>query len=445
MVSFANAKGGKLLIGVEDDGTVYGHDLTNDEKSNIEGVARGCDPPVYVEIESVQMTDDKWVTVVHVPKSDNAPHRSTAGYFLRVSASSVKMSTQQLTDYLNEYGRLGFDEYVHQGLVWSDVFKEDKINRYKTYLPSSAQGISTEHLLKTLDCVKDGNATNTGLILFTETQEFLPQFMVRAVAYGGNDKGSDILDQKDFGDDIFNVIEGSVQFILRHINQGIKIEGLKSQRLPELPEVALREAVVNAVVHRDYNIKGAHVMIEVFLDRVEISSPGSLPAGMEMEDLGKRSLARNGILASVMSRTPYMEKLGTGIRRIEDAMVSADLSKAAFENSGFFTVVMYRPIKEAPQVTPQVTPHVTPHDTPHDTPQITPQVKGLLKSLVGEMNRVELMKKLTLSDRKNFGKTYLHPALKQGLIQMTIPDKPRSRNQKYKLTPLGLQVKREIK
>ncbi len=120
----------------------------------------------------------------------------------------------------------------------------------------------------------------------------------------------------------------------------------------EIPEEALTEVVVNAVVHRDYNIKGANIKVEVFSDRVEGSSPGGLPSGMFLEDLGKKSLARNAIVADVLSRTPYMEKLGTGSNRIADALKEANLDMAEYESSGFFTVIIQR--------TPYVTPYVTP-------------------------------------------------------------------------------------
>ena len=107
----------------------------------------------------------------------------------------------------------------------------------------------------------------------------------------------------------------------------------------------------------------------------------------------------------------------------------------------FTTVVPVAPV--ASETAGQVIPQVTPHVTPHVTPQVTPQVGKVLEVLQGEMSRGELMEKLRLKDRMHFGMDYLQPSLAAGLIEMTIPDKPRSSKQKYRLTEKGRQALRE--
>ena len=390
---------------------------------------------MHIELESVAMDGGLNVTVVSVPQSANPPHRSTQGYFIRVGSESIKMSTEQLTAYLNEHGKLGFDERVRPEYEWNQLFSIRKVASYKSYLSPEAQELDDAIVLANLGLVNDTHPTNAGLIFFSEDAVAqVPQFRVRCVAYNGTDTGSDILDQKDFGDDLIQVIEKSVSFVKRHLNTPLKVVGLKSVRTLEIPEEALREIVVNAVVHRDYNIKGAHIKVEVFSDRVEISSPGSLPSGMEEEDLGKRSLARNADIADVLSRTPYMEKLGTGINRISSAMRKAELTKADYQvSTGFFTVVLMRPVKgAAPATTPQV------------IPQVTPQVEKLILAIKGEMKAGELRDITGYKDRENFRKNILQVAINQLLIEMTIPDKPQSRSQKYRLTSLGQQLKTRL-
>ncbi len=432
MVSFANTKGGKLVLGVEDDGTVTGHTLSNSNQASIEQVARNCDPPVHIELESVDMDDGLKVTVISVSKSANPPHRSTQGYFIRVGSESIKMSTEQLTAYLNVHGKLGFDERVRPEHQWNQVYSAAKVASYKSYLSAEAQGLDDAIVLRNLGLVTDVHPTNAGLIFFSEDAVAqVPQFRVRCVAFNGTDNGSDILDQKDFGQDLIQVIEDCVSFIKKHLFTSLKVVGLKSVTTFEIPEEALREVVVNALVHRDYNIKGANVKVEVFADRVEVSSPGSLPSGMEVKDLGKRSLARNADIADVLSRTPYMEKLGTGIARIGSAMRKAELAKADYQvTTGFFTVVLNRPHRGT---------------TPEVTPDITPQVKALLKVLKDEMGRAEIMQLLELSDSKYVRENHIQPALNQGLIVMKLPDTPQSKHQKFKLTDIGLSLKKNLK
>ncbi|MFH1903545.1 MAG: ATP-binding protein [Candidatus Omnitrophota bacterium] len=111
----------------------------------------------------------------------------------------------------------------------------------------------------------------------------------------------------------------------------------------EIPIDALREAVINAVVHRDYFERGARVMVEIFDNRIEVSSPGGLPEGLKKVDFGKKSVLRNPILADLLNRVEYIEKMGTGIRKIRDLMKQAGLSPVKFEFTSFVTAIFRRP------------------------------------------------------------------------------------------------------
>ena len=199
----------------------------------------------------------------------------------------------------------------------------------------------------------------------------------------------------------------------------------RDERL-ELSENALREAVVNAIAHRDYR-STANVQIYIFQDRVEIVTPGGLPAGMREEELGSKSVPRNPLLFNRLYRMKLVEQIGSGIRRIHDACLEHGVAEPDFHVSPDWLTVTF-PRQEA-----AVAPHATPHVTPH--------VGRLIAALRGEMSRAELMNALGLSDRKHFASTYLHPCLDAGLLEMTLPDRPRSRSQRYRLTALGRQIR----
>lgn len=104
--------------------------------------------------------------------------------------------------------------------------------------------------------------------------------------------------------------------------------------------------MVNALIHRDYLIRGGRIMVEVYVDRVEISNPGSLPNGLSKADFGTRSLTRNPNLADILLRTPYMERLGTGIQRIKLEVEKAGLAAPSFSFDGHFSVVISRLYKK---------------------------------------------------------------------------------------------------
>lgn len=196
----------------------------------------------------------------------------------------------------------------------------------------------------------------------------------------------------------------------------------------ELPQEVVREAITNAVAHRDY-ISNASVQIMLFADRLEIWNPGSLPAGLTLEKLRHphASAPHNPLLAEPLYLTKYIERMGTGTGDMIARCIAAGLPEPRFRlDGGCFVLTLYRPAASA--VTPEV------------TPQVTPQVAQLLAVVVGDMNRAELMASLGLKDRTNFSRNYLDPALAHAWLEMTQPDSPKSPTRKYRLTPKGQQL-----
>jgi len=117
----------------------------------------------------------------------------------------------------------------------------------------------------------------------------------------------------------------------------------RRREIPEVPYDALREAIINAVAHRDYFEKGANVMIEMFDDRIEITNPGGLVKGLRPEDFGKKSVLRNPNIANLLHRAGYIEKMGTGINKMRGLVADAGLPPIDFEFGTFFTATFRRP------------------------------------------------------------------------------------------------------
>jgi ATP-dependent DNA helicase RecG len=142
--------------------------------------------------------------------------------------------------------------------------------------------------------------------------------------------------------DIVSNVDDAMVFLKKHLRISFKIEGLQRENILELPEDALREAVVNAVCHRDYFEKGARVMVEIFDDRVDIVSPGGVCKGITQENFGTVSITRNSIIASMFFRINYIEQMGTGIKRMRNAAHEANVAEPEFEFTGFFKVTFKR-------------------------------------------------------------------------------------------------------
>jgi len=199
--------------------------------------------------------------------------------------------------------------------------------------------------------------------------------------------------------------------------------------------IALREAIINAFVHNDYTREIAP-KFEIFQDRIEITSAGALPEGLsESEFFEGYSVPRNKELMRVFKDVDLVEQLGSGIPRILETY-----GKECFQFSANFLRMVFpsaEPVNTTEQVTDQAIDQVA--------DQATDQVKTLLSVMKNEHNRSELMDFLNLSHNHTFRQNYLHPAIEKGLIELTIPDKPNSSKQKYRLTAKGKQLKEHIK
>jgi predicted HTH transcriptional regulator len=190
--------------------------------------------------------------------------------------------------------------------------------------------------------------------------------------------------------------------------------------------IALREAIINAIIHNDYT-REIPPKFEIFSDRFEITSYGGLFEGMTQEDFFEGlSLPRNKELMRVYKDLGMVEQLGSGVPRILQAY-----SKDSFKFSeNYLRMIFPASEKNTTQATMQV------------TTQVTTQVEELLKVFTGEHTRQDLQDKLNLANRENFRKNYLQPALDNGLIELTIPEKPNSSKQKYRLTEKGYLIQK---
>ncbi len=151
----------------------------------------------------------------------------------------------------------------------------------------------------------------------------------------------DVLDRRDFNEDLISSIDGAINFLKQWIPVRYEMTGTPRRReVPEIPYDALREAVINAVTHRNYFERGANVMVEMFDDRIEITNPGGLVKGLRPEDFGKRSVLRNPNIANLLREVRYIERWGTGTQRMIQDTLAYDLPEPDFvQVRGGFEVV----------------------------------------------------------------------------------------------------------
>ena len=430
LAAFANSSGGKILLGVRDNGTAVGIRDSNKLRAQIQDMARNCDPPVKVLIEVVGK-----VMVITVRESESKPVQCREGFFWRQGATTQKLSRDEIRDFFRSEGAIRFDLTVCPKFRYPEDFDREKFDTWIRQSRITPRGRVDDVLVNIEVAERAGRRLilrNAGVLFFAKNvNHFFPQAYVTCLLARGTEK-VDILDRKDFAGGLVSDIEESLRFIERNTRTGYRIEKLRREDVPEYPMRALREAITNAVMHRDYFEAGANVFVEIYDDRIEISNPGGLPKGLSREELGTRSVRRNPLIADLLHRIALIEKAGTGIRRmIEDAR-RYKCPEPKFTVNGFFITTFWPAREIVRKITPQVGEQVT--------EQVTEQVAIMLQAACEPSSLKELQSAVGLKHRPHFINAYLEPLLAAKWLEMTIPDKPRSPKQRYRTTDLGHKV-----
>ena len=340
MVAFSNSQGGKIFVGVTDFGEIKGVEITNKLKSQIQDIARNCDPPILVNISSYK----KNILIIEIPEGNKKPYSCSQGFFIRNGPNSQKLSRDEILSFAYTEGKLTFDEQLNKDFIYPADF--DKL-KFKDYLKEAklTDINDDESLLINLGVAKKAKnkilLNNAGILFFAkDPRKFLITSEVICVEYQTNDKVN-ILDRKIYNDGILENIKQAINFVKRRIKVEFEIKTARRKEIPQYPEETYREAIVNAIMHRDYFDKSSDVMIEVYRNKIVVFNPGGLVQWLKPKEFGTISKRRNPIIASLLSRTIFVEKMGTGINRIKNAMKSSNLPPPKFEfyEHSFYTTL----------------------------------------------------------------------------------------------------------
>ena len=332
--AFANAPGGVVLIGVDDNAHIVGVSDHNRLSSQVQSIARSADPAIAVEVASVGE-----VLMVTVPEQHGKPYAHAGRFYIREGASSQQMAREEIREFFFREGLIRLDESPCRSF---DPEVEITPERWSTF--SSRAGVSGDldpmTVLENLHLVKDGMVTHAGAwLLADDITRFTLTAGVTCAVFRGSSK-THILDRKEFTGSVYDIYESVMGYLQGKLNSALIPHALGRDERLELSESALREAVVNAIAHRDYR-STANVQVYVFHDRVEIVTPGGLPAGMREEDLGSRSVPRNPLLFSILYRMGLVEQIGSGIRRIREVCLEYGVAEPVIDVSPDWLTVRF--------------------------------------------------------------------------------------------------------
>lgn len=346
IVAFANTRGGVIYLGVDDEGNTRGLRLTNRLRAQIQDIARNLDPSVPIDI-----VDLGKAIAVKVKEGSDKPYRASEGFFLRVGASNQKLTRNEILDLAMRFNRVRYEGLQRIDFHYPKDFSDTAFDAFihDAKLGSTLTAMSREELLISLAVAERQRGklifNHAGILFFAQNpQHFIPQAKLSYARYQGTSKTT-VVDRKILTGTLAQQLQTIMQKLLFDIPVHYELaDRLVRREHPAYPPRAIEEAIVNALIHRDYSEEGAEIQIDLFSDRLEINNPGDLLAGLEIADLGKRAIRRNPLIAELFYRLGYGEKLGSGIVRMRALMHEWKLSPPEFDLSGqFFSVVLRGP------------------------------------------------------------------------------------------------------
>ena len=320
IAAFANASGGVMLCGVTDMGEAQG--MSRGQMDKLERLlAEICSdsikPPVRINTFRKEIGEGASVLVVEVPEG-YFQHDSPGGSFLRSGSSKRKMSSDERLRLAQSRGQARFLWFDKQTVPETGFEMLDRELWSPLLSPESASDprLALEKMgLLALDENGVTRATVAGVLLCSESPErFLPGACITAVFYRGGDRASGQIDARTIRGPLNLQIVDAVAFVLKNMKIAARKDPARVD-VPQYSDRAVFEAVVNAVAHRDYSIRGSRIRLSMFEDRLEIQSPGALPNNLTVESMHIRQSTRNEILASVLGRIPVGDAGGAGERR----------------------------------------------------------------------------------------------------------------------------------
>ncbi|MBL6986852.1 MAG: putative DNA binding domain-containing protein [Methylobacter sp.] len=332
MVAFSNSKGGFLVIGVKDDGSISGLDSSDMARLNqliSNAASQSVRPPINPITENIALPAGM-VMVVTVDQGISKPYMDNQGFIWVKSGSDKRKVTarEELQRMYQEAALVHADEIPVPGTSVADLDKEFFESFFEQFVgePLAEQEISLAQLMENMNLMRAGQLNLSGALLFAKKPELrLPVFIVKAVAFPGLDIADmAYIDSQDIKGKLSDVFQKSLSFVLGNIHHLQNEQGINSLGEPEIPRIVFEELIANALIHRDYFVS-APIKVLVFSDRVEITSPGHLPNNLTIENIKLgNSNVRNPILASFAPRVLPYRGLGSGILRAIKAYPDMD-------------------------------------------------------------------------------------------------------------------------
>ena len=433
--AFSNGIGGTLFFGVSDDREPIGLSDVQKDAEAISRLIKERITPLPQFILKPLQEDGKNLLALEV-----SPGRSTPYYYkadgvmeayIRVGNESVIAPDYIVNELILKGTNQSFDTLT------TDAVKKDYSFTLleATYLERTGLRFEPSDYVSFGLADKNGFLTNAGKLMTDQHTVYNSRMF--CTRWNGLEKGSifdDALDDKEYEGNLIYLLKSGSEFIRNNSKVRFVKEAQYRVDKPDYAERAVTEALVNALIHRDYIVLGSEVHIDMFDDRVEITSPGGMFGGgsiQEYDIYSIRSMRGNPVIADLFHRMKYMERRGSGLRKIVSETEKLPGYTAAYKPEFSSTATDFRVILKNVNYNLEDDTHQVIHQVTHQVIELSTVSKQILAFCTTPKSKKELAVFCGFKDLRNFTLKHINPLLESGQLEMTIPDKPKSRNQKY--------------
>ena len=445
LCAFLNGDGGLVLIGVSPDGKLVGQEVADMTLRDVAAMLGRFEPPARVELSRVDVRDGRQVLALEAaPSRPFAPFVFESKPYKRVGSTTTVMSQDEYARLLldRNHSRHRWENQPAVGVRLEDLDREEILRTRATAIEqrrlSAGTSMDVGDILDRLGLRVDGQVTQAAQLLYgTKFLPNYPQALLKLGRFRGTKITGDILDNRQEYLHSFAMVREAIAWLDRTLPLSARFpRGAinREDRLP-VPAEALREIVLNAVIHRDVSHPSSYVAIAVFDDRIEVRSIGDFPTGVRAEQLSREHLSvrRNPLIAEAFHRTGAIEAWGRGTNRVIEACRAHGIPDPLFvDEAGAVTVTF---LAEVVAGTRDLVP------VGHQAGTMSALSRDQVEVLeLADVPRAlaELMVPSGRTDRTKFRDQIIAPLLDAGLLAMTVPDKPRSPKQRYQATAAGL-------
>ena len=351
MVAFANGSGGNIYVGVNDDRTITGiKEEPFDLEEKLSSIIYDSISPIPSLFFQTASLEDKVIFIIRVLPGANKPYYlkklgPEGGIFVRIGSTNRKADSQVVAELRRQARNISLDQEIDPSFD-SDILDRRLLEKF-----IELHGLKTKPSLDYFVKIKAAqrydhtcHPTIGGILLFCSTLPDEYSYARFRVSRFKAENRADLINSTTINDGLLAMPEKIMDFVRLYMEKRVEISALRRKEDYDIPLPAIREGILNAICHRDYSLTGADNKLDIFSDRIEITSPGTLPLGITLQDLGEGiSEVRNRLIVKIFREAGYVEQLGTGIMRIKEACRTNALPEPKFEEtSNFFKVTIFR-------------------------------------------------------------------------------------------------------